>query len=311
MRVMKAHKRSFDIKKLSLIIALMVLVITMSLMTDRFLKISNLFNILTQVSINGVLAAGMTFVIISGGIDLSVGSVLAIVGVVFALAKSNLVLALIASVALGMIIGFANGLIITKFDIQPFIVTLASMTILRGITYIVTNGSPISGLPKSFQFIGGGMIAELIPVPVMILIVIYFVCHIVLNKTKLGRYIYAIGDNEEATKNSGIDVKTYKTTAYIISGVTAAISAIILTSRLNSAQPNAGLSYELDAVAAVAIGGTSLAGGSGQISGTFLGVLILGVISNGLNLLNISAFYQQVIKGLIILAAVIVDKIRK
>lgn len=253
----------------------------------------------------------MTFVIISGGIDLSVGSVLAIVGVVFALAKTNLALALIGSMVLGTAIGFTNGFIITKFNIQPFIVTLSSMTIFRGITYIITNGSPVSGLPKSFQFIGGGMIFDLIPVPVVILIVVYVIAHVVLNKTKLGRYIYAIGDNEEATKNSGIDVRMYKTIAYIVSGVAATISAIILTSRLNSAQPNAGLSYELDAVAAVAIGGTSLAGGSGTVTGTFLGVLILGVISNGLNLLNISAFYQQVIKGLIILAAVIVDKIKE
>lgn len=311
MKELRLQRKSFDVKKLSLIIALLVLIVIMSFLTDKFLKISNLFNILTQVSINGVLAAGMTFVIISGGIDLSVGSVLAIVGVVFALAKTNLALALIGSMVLGTAIGFTNGFIITKFNIQPFIVTLSSMTIFRGITYIITNGSPVSGLPKSFQFIGGGMIFDLIPVPVVILIVVYVIAHVVLNKTKLGRYIYAIGDNEEATKNSGIDVRMYKTIAYIVSGVAATISAIILTSRLNSAQPNAGLSYELDAVAAVAIGGTSLAGGSGTVTGTFLGVLILGVISNGLNLLNISAFYQQVIKGLIILAAVIVDKIKE
>lgn len=302
----------FDFKKLGLIIVLFVLIIVMSFLSSDFLTLSNIFNILTQVSINGLLAAGMTFVIITGGIDLSVGSVLAVVGVIFAsMSKTGPIVSLFVSLLIGLIIGLTNGFIISKFNIQPFIVTLASMTIYRGITYIITNGSPISGLPLSLQNIGSGLIAGFLPIPALILIIIYILAFYLLNKTKLGRYTYAIGDNEEATRNAGINVNKYKIIIYGLSGLAAAISAIILTARLNSAQPNAGLSYELDAIAATAIGGTSLAGGSGTITGTFIGVLILGIISNGLNLMNVSSFYQQVIKGLIILGAVLLDKYKK
>lgn len=310
--VLQKQWLKFDLKKLGLIIVLFVLIIAMSFLSSDFLTLSNIFNILTQVSINGLLAAGMTFVIITGGIDLSVGSVLAVVGVIFALmSKTSPLVSLFVSLLIGLIIGLTNGFIISKFNIQPFIVTLASMTIYRGITYIITNGSPVSGLSLSLQNIGSGLIVGFLPIPALILIIIYVLASFLLNRTKLGRYTYAIGDNEEATRNAGINVNKYKIIIYGLSGLTAAISAIILTSRLNSAQPNAGLSYELDAIAATAIGGTSLAGGSGTITGTFMGVLILGIISNGLNLMNVSSFYQQVIKGLIILGAVLLDKYKK
>lgn len=300
-----------DVRKFSLIIVLFVLIISLSIMSDRFLSLSNILNILTQVSINGVLATGMTFVILTGGIDLSVGSVLAIVGVVLATLKYEAFLSLVIALIIGAVIGALNGTLISKFKIQPFIVTLSSMTVFRGITYIATNGSPVSGLPDSLQFLGAGMLFDIVPIPVILLILTYIIGYIIMTNTKLGRYLFAIGDNEEATLNSGIDVTKYKTLAYTVSGMCAALSSVILTARLNSAQPNAGLSYELDAVAAVAIGGTSLSGGSGSLVGTFIGVLVLGIISNGLNLLNISAFYQQVIKGIIILVAVLIDKMKK
>lgn len=305
-------KKKIDSKKLSLLIVLAALMIGMTLLSDRFLTTNNILNILTQISINGVLAAGMTFVIITSGIDLSVGSILAVSGIM--LAKTShlgFFPSVMITLLIGAVIGVLNGLLISKFKIQPFIVTLSSMTILRGIAYIITEGSPISGLSDSIQFIGTGVIAGFLPVPVLILILVYILAYFILQKTKLGRYTYAIGDNEEATLNTGIKVDKYKIAIYAISGLLAALSAIILTARLNSAQANAGISYELDAVAAVAIGGTSLTGGTGGVGGTFIGVLILGIISNGLNLLNVSTFYQQVVKGLIILGAVLLDQKKK
>jgi ribose/xylose/arabinose/galactoside ABC-type transport system permease subunit len=212
-----------------------------------------------------------------------------------------------AGLALGALLGLLNGVIITRGRVQPFIATLAMLTMARGATLVYTDGRPITGLPDAFVWLGEGDLGW-IPVPVVIMGVVFVVGHLILTQTVLGRYVYAIGGNEEAARLSGVNVAAYKTLVYGISGLLAAVSAIILTARLNSAQPTAGSGYELDAIAAVVLGGTTLAGGEGSVGGTLLGAFIIGVINNGLNLLNVSAFYQQVVKGAVILLAVLLDR---
>ncbi len=252
----------------------------------------------------------MTFVILTGGIDLSVGSVLALTATVTAKLLSsgyNPVLAVLIGLVLGTLLGLFNGVLVAKGKMAPFIVTLGMMTIARGFTLILSDGRPISGFMKSFRFLGAGYIGR-IPFPVIIMIVIFIIGYIVLKKTIFGRYVYAVGGNEKATKLSGINTDIVKMGVYAISGLLAAISGIILTSRLNSAQPTAGTGYELDAIAAVVLGGTSLAGGQGGVIGTIVGALIIGILNNGLNLLNVSSFYQSVAKGAVILIAIFLDR---
>lgn len=312
------------LKKSQSLLALFVLMVLLTIFTDSFLSTENMWNVLRQVSINLCLSVGMTLVIISSGIDLSVGAILAFSGAVCAgLLKWGIALeafdlwigftvlgAVIAAALIGYLIGWFNGWVITKFTVPPFVATLAMLTIARGMSYLYTQGKPISNLGEGFEFIGSGWWLG-IPVPVWISIGVVLIFVFITKKTSLGRFIYAIGGNERAALLSGVPVKKVKRLVYAISGLMAAIGGVLITSRLNSAQPNAGMSYELDAIAAIVIGGTSLSGGKGTVMGTVLGVLLIGVLNNGLVLLNVSPFWQQVVKGLVILLAVVIDKSNK
>ncbi|OPJ57031.1 ribose ABC transporter permease [Alkalithermobacter paradoxus] len=303
--------------KFKSVIGLIVFSIIVSFLSPRFLTVPNILNVLRQTSINAVIAAGMTFVILTGGIDLSVGSVLAFTGAICAsliATGSSVVVSVIVAIVIGALVGALNGLIISKGKIQPFIATLATMTILRGATLVFTDGKPISiGSGKSaivFSNIGSGQFLG-VPTPIYLMILVFLVCYFILTQTRVGRYIYALGGNEEATRLSGINTSKIKVYVYSISGILSAIAGIIVTSRLFSAQPNAGSGYELDAIAAVVLGGTSLSGGQGGIPGTIVGALIIGILNNALNLLNVSSYYQMIAKGIVILIAVLLDRKQK
>jgi len=294
------------------LIGLIIFAVIVSVLNPRFLTHANILNVLRQTSINSIIAIGMTLVILTGGIDLSVGSILAFCGAVMASllnAGHNPILALIVTLALGLVFGFFNGFLVSKMKLQAFIVTLVTMTFLRGATLVFTEGKPITvddgGL--FFENIGGGYLFD-IPIPIYIMIALFVAGHYLLMHTKFGRYTYAIGGNEEATKLSGINVDKVKMWVYGLCGMLSALAGVILTSRLYSAQPTAGSGYELDAIAAVVLGGTSLAGGVGRVAGTALGALIIGVLGNALNLLNVSSYYQMMIKAIVILIAVLIDR---
>ncbi|NLZ54744.1 MAG: ribose ABC transporter permease [Thermoanaerobacteraceae bacterium] len=296
--------------KLRSIIGLLLLSAILSVLSPRFLTYSNLFNVLRQTSLNAIIAVGMTFVILTGGIDLSVGSILAFSSAIAAnMAHNNTsaAVAILTGLVVGALLGLTNGLIVTQGNVPPFIATLAMMTMARGATLVYSNGQPITGLGDGFYLIGNGYLGQ-IPIPVIITIGALLVAYYILSQTRTGRYIYAVGSNESAAKLTGINTKLVKTLVYAISGFTAALSGIIIASRLNSAPPTAGSGAELDAIAAVVLGGTSLAGGEGHIAGTFIGALIIGVLNNGLNLLNVSSYYQQFAKGVVILIAVLLDR---
>lgn len=292
------------------IVALIILCAVISIVSPRFLGIANLRNLFTQISVNGVISLGMTFVILTGGIDLSVGSVVAISGAVAAAtiqSTGSIILGILAALFTGIFVGFINGLVVARGKIQAFVATLATQTVFRGVTYVFTGGNPISGLSDDFIKITNSRILG-IPVPVIMTIIVFVICAYILTQTRYGRYVYAVGGNEDSARLSGISVNNIKIWVYIISGITAAIAGIIVTSRIGSAAPTPGNGYELDAIAAIVIGGTNLVGGEGTIVGTIIGVLIIGVLSNGLNLMDVSAFYQTIVKGLVILLAVLIDK---
>jgi ribose transport system permease protein len=283
-----------------------------AVLNPSFIEPLNLLNLLRQISINALIAFGMTFVILTGGIDLSVGSILALSSALMAgMIVSGLdpILSICITALLGALMGAVNGLLITKGKVAPFIATLATMTIYRGLTLVYTNGNPITGLGDhySFQLFGRGYFFG-IPVPAVTMLITFIILWFILHKTSFGRKTYAIGGNETAAFVSGIKVDRVKCLIYSLAGMMAAISGAILTSRLNSAQPTAGTAYEMDAIAAVVLGGTSLAGGKGRIFGTLVGALIIGTLNNGLNLLGVSSFYQQVVKGIVILIAVLIDR---
>jgi len=285
----------------------------LSILTPDFLTVSNLLNVLQQTSINAVIAIGMTFVILSGGIDLSVGSLVALSGVALAFALqagAPIPLAILAGLLAGGAAGLVNGLLITRGKLPPFIATLGMMSVARGITLFWTDGRPVSGFDAAFRSLATGKVL-MIPAPVLLAAVLYAAAHFLLNRTRFGLYVYAIGGNEEATRLSGVAVRLHKAMVYVLAGLMSAVASVILTARLNSAQPIAGMMYELDAIAATVIGGTSLLGGSGTIGGTLIGALVMGVLRNGLNLLGISSFLQQVVIGLVIIAAVLVDSALK
>jgi ribose transport system permease protein len=291
------------------LIGLLVLSFILWIMSPHFLTLSNILNIAQQTSINAIIAVGMTFVIITAGIDLSVGSILAFSGVVLASALEAglpVPLAIIIGLAVGMLCGFVNGILITYGRLPPFISTLGMMSVARGAALLYTKGRPISGFSEGFRFFAAGEILS-IPTPVIIMVIVYAGAHFLLTRTKLGRYTYAIGGNEEAAILSGINVKFFKTMIYGLCGMLSGLAAIILTARLNSAQPIAGIMYELDAIAATVIGGTSLMGGEGRIVGTLIGALIMGILRNGLNLLGVSSFIQQTVIGAVIIFAVLID----
>ncbi len=300
------------LSKLGPLLGLLLIVIIVTILNPSFATASNILNVLRQVSISALIAFGMTFIILTGGIDLSVGSTLALTG---AIAASMLasgvdpILTMFVALILGTILGAINGIIIAKGKVAPFIATLATMTIYRGLTLVFTEGRPISGLGNSlsFQMLGKGYFLG-IPVPVVTTAFAFGILYFIMHKTTFGRRVYAVGGNEDASRLSGINVDRVKIAVYSLTGTLAALSALILTSRLNSAQPTAGTSYELDAIAAVVLGGTSLTGGRGWIFGTLIGALIIGVLNNGLNLIGVSSFFQQVVKGAVILIAVLIDR---
>ena len=301
--------------ELTTVIALIILMAVITIINSNFLTANNLLNLLLQVTSNALIAFGMTFVILTGGIDLSVGSILALSSALTAgLLGSGMpvTLAILISLILGCILGMMNGLLISYGKLAPFIVTLATMTIFRGATLVYTNGNPITkGLSDTFlfQFLGQGYIVG-IPFPVIIMFIVFIVLYVLLHKTAFGKSVYAIGGNEKAAYISGVKLNKVKIIIYSISGIMASISGLIITSRLSSAQPTAGVSYEMDAIAAVVLGGTSLSGGKGRILGTLIGALIIGVLNNGLNIIGVSAFWQQVVKGVVILIAVLIDRFK-
>jgi ribose/xylose/arabinose/galactoside ABC-type transport system permease subunit len=291
------------------LLGLVGLCIVLWILTPYFLTVSNLLNVAQQTSINAIIAVGMTFVIITAGIDLSVGSVLAFSGVVLASALQSgipMPIALLVGLLVGLLSGIVNGLLITYGRLPPFIATLGMMSVARGAALLYTQGRPISGFSERFRYLATGELFH-IPSPVITMVVIYVAAHFLLTRTKMGRYTYAIGGNEEAAILSGVNVKFHKTMVYGLGGMLSGLAAIILTARLNSAQPIAGFVYELDAIAATVIGGTSLMGGEGTIFGTLVGALIMGVLRNGLNLLGVSSFIQQIVIGSVIIASVLMD----
>ena len=309
------------------LIFLVLLIIIFSSLHPRFLHPLNIFNVMRQISITGLIALGMTFVIIVRGIDLSVGSLLALCGLVGAvIAKGGLVerfsvgannvlanpwyLALLGSVMIGLLAGTVNGVCITKLKVPAFVVTLGGLSAYRGAALIVSDGGPISGFEETYRWIGQGKIG-MVPIPVIIFLVFIVLCHIVLNYTVYGRNIYSVGGNPEAARLSGMNTDLIITSTYIITGFFVGLSAFILSARLNSSEAVAGLGYELNVIAAVVVGGTSLFGGTGNILGTIIGAMLFGVLQNGLVLLNVSSYIQQIIIGIILIMAVAFDKFSK
>ena len=294
------------------LVGLILFSLAVAALNPRFLSVGNLFNVLRQTSVNSIIAIGMTFVILTGGIDLSVGSVLALTGALCAgMMKAGVgdVPAVLLTLAAGFALGLGNGIFVAYARLQPFIVTLVSMTMLRGATLVFTGGRPIAARDYGafFENVGGGYFMG-IPIPIFIMVFLFFAGQYLLARFTFGRYVYAIGGNEEAAKLSGINTARIKTLVYGLSGALAACAAVVVTSRLGSAQPTAGTGYELDAIAAVVLGGTSLSGGLGTVAGTALGALIIGVLGNALNLLDVSSYYQMMIQGAVILAAVLMDR---
>jgi ribose transport system permease protein len=310
-----------SLRRFQSLAALALMVVALALTTDQFLTVDNTLNVLRQICANLCLSVGMTLIILSGGIDLSVGSVLALSGAVAAgLLKNGVAVprtdvflevtvsgAIAAALIVGTVLGWFNGFVITRFKLPPFVATLGMLSIARGLTMLWTGGFPITRLGSSFGFMGSGHWLGL-PMPVWISGVIVIAFTIMLTRTRFGRHVYAVGGNERAAALSGLNVNRIKLAVYTAGGALAGMAGLLVTARLDSATPNAGLSYELDSIAAVVIGGTSLNGGRGTLMGTVLGCLIIGVLNNGLVLLEVSPFWQQVVKGAVILAAVAVDR---
>ncbi len=298
-------------RRYGMLIVLLAVIAGISLFSDRFLTLPNFLNIMRQVSINALLAAGMTMVILLGGIDLSVGAVIALAGAFSAgalLGTGCAFLAILAALAIGALFGLINGAFIAWAKLPPFIVTLAMMALIRGLTLVYTQGRPIIVDSTAYEIIGGGHIG-FVPFPVVLMLIVYLILHLILGNTKFGRLIYAVGGNEQTCRLSGINIERLKLAVYGLAGFLSGMAGIVLTSRLTSAQPTAGMGLELDAIAAVILGGTSLSGGKGKISGTLIGVFMIGVLANGLNMLGVSPFFQDVAKGLIILVAILFDRV--
>lgn len=318
---MTSHRPFAHLKRFQSVLALALMVLALALLSDNFLTWDNGLNVLRQICVNLCLSLGMTIIILSGGIDLSVGSMLALSGAVAAgLLKHGITLpgtdvflevtvsgAVLVGVLTGTVLGWFNGFAITRFNLPPFVATLGMLSIARGLTMLWTGGFPITRLGDSFGFIGSGQWLGL-PMPVWITGTLVAGVMLVMQRTRFGRHVYAVGGSEKAARLSGLDVRRIKRLVYLVGGALAGVAGLLVTARLDSATPNAGQSYELDSIAAVVIGGTSLSGGRGTIMGTVLGCLIIGVLNNGLVLLEVSPFWQQVIKGLVILVAVAVDK---
>ncbi len=305
--------RSNAIKSWGLVIALVIISAAMSFANPNFFTVPNLVNVVRQISINGILAVGVTFVLLTGGVDLSLGSVVALAGVVAASAAHPNQYPVVVPLALGVLTGAAcgavNGFVVTKGRVAPFIATLGMMTVARGLALVVSGGRPVSDLSRAFTRLGGDVAG--IPIPAIVLAVIALLSFVFLKNLRLGRYIYAVGGNESAARASGIHVGAVKLFAYTVCGALAGVAGVVLAARITTGQPNAGVGYELDAIAAVVIGGTSLSGGVGGVGGTILGSLLMGVINNGLDLMNVTSYYQSIVKGIIIVGAVLLDRTRE
>lgn len=300
--------------KYIIFIFLVVFCVVLSVTTSGFLTEKNIINVLRQVSYNGVIAVGMTFVIITGNIDLSVGGVVGLAAIVacdFAHpGEYPLIIPILVALGIGALVGLINGIGIAYGHVPAFIMTLGTNTILRGVIMLYNNGKPVLNLSEQYQAIGSGYLGK-IPIPVIILIAVLLLGWFILNKTRFGRHVLAVGGNEQAARVSGINTKLVKITVYIMSGIFSAIAGMIISARVNAGSPTLGTGYENDAIAAAVIGGTSMMGGQGSMIGTIGGILIIGVMNNGLDLLNVSSYYQQVAKGIIIIAAVLFDMLSK
>jgi putative xylitol transport system permease protein len=309
-RAITPHVKSF-----SIVIVFLAITIFFTFANQYFLTWDNWLNLLRQSSINGILAIGVTFVILIKGIDLSVGSVMALAGMIAASLVTSknehfVLVAVLAGLGIGAALGLVNGVIVARINVPPFVATLGMLSMARGMTLIFSQGRPIPNLSAPFRWIGGGDLFGL-PVPVLILFLVFGIGWVVLSYTTFGRYIYAVGGNEKAARTSGVSTRMVTASTYVISGLLAGLAGLVLTSRTTAALPQAGIGYELDAIAAVVIGGTSLAGGRGSLVGTLFGALIIGTINNGMDLMGVSSYYQQLLKGAIIVAAVIADQFRK
>lgn len=307
------YRITFLIQKLSNVIALVLMMIILGVMNEYFFSAYNLLNIGRQVSIIAIIAVGMTYVIITAGIDLSVGSVMALSSCLAAGAmrvSGSGISGILVGLATGLACGLFNGICVGLMKISPFVTTLAMMAISRGLALVYTQGHPITGLPMDFRWIGVGYIGS-IPFPIILAVVILIIGHLILRHTRYGMYVYGLGGNERASYLSGINISVVKIITYSIAGLLAAVGGLVLTARLDSGQPTLGSGYELEAIASAVIGGTSLAGGQGSIGGTIIGALIMGVLNNGLNLLNVSSFWQQTARGIVILLAVSIDMLRR
>lgn len=297
------------LRQFGLLFVALFIVVFMSFTSDVFLKAANIRNVLRQISLNGILAVGMTFVILTGGIDLSVGSVVAITGVIcgsIMASGGNWIVGCLVALAVAVLCGTINGCLIAYVGFQPFIATLSTMTIGRGFALAYSDGKPYTITDPSFKAIGQGYVGS-IPIPIILLFVVCIIGVIILSTTTFGRYVLAIGGNKSAAKLSGVRTRKVEMYVYVLSAVCAWIVGLILAARISSGQPTAGESYEMDAIAATAIGGTSMNGGIGTLTGTILGFVIIGLLSNSMNLLNINSFYQQIVKGLLIIIAVFLD----
>jgi inositol transport system permease protein len=293
-----------------LVFALLIICVLLSLRTPQFLTVGNLVNVIRQISINGILAVGVTFVLLTGGVDLSLGSLVALTGVVAAWFAQKEQLPFIVPVLCGILAGAAcglvNGVVITFGRVAPFIATLGMMSAARGLAYLIAEGKPVSGLQPAFTQLGGEVVG--LPIPVLVLFGVTILSAVLLSRMRLGRHVYAVGGNEKAARASGLNVSGVKLFAYSICGALAGLAGVVLAARTTTGQPNAGVGYELDAIAAVVVGGTSLAGGMGGVGGTILGALLIGVLNNGLDLLGVSSYVQMIVKGGLIVAAVWLDR---
>lgn len=307
-------KKKFNYTKFmseyAIIVIFFVMFIAMSIFAPNFLTTSNMTNVLRQVSINGICAVGMTFVMLTGGIDLSVGSILGVSGVLTAIMMLNgvnPVIASLVSLVLGTVIGYLTGQLISHIQIPPMIATMGTMTSLRGVAYLITGGTPIFGFNESYAVLGQGYWG-FIPIPVIILVITFAIGIFFLTKTRISRYIYGVGGNEEVARLSGINVHKIKAIAYAVSGFCAALAGLVMLGRVNSGQPRAGEAYEMDVITAVVLGGVSLSGGAGKLSHVIFGVLIMGVLTNGMTMMAIDDYWQRVVKGIVLLLAVGFDR---
>lgn len=306
----KQYSRSLFFRRYGIAFIMIAMILVLWVFTDSFMSVNNITNVLSQVAINGVLAMGMVFVITAGGIDLSVGAMLAMGSVIIGLtlnATNNILLSSVLAIAVCTLFGLINGLLIAKFNMFPFVVTLASQLVIRGLSYVFSGGYSFGLTNVNFKNIGLGKLFNFLPYPIIILLIVSIIAYILMHQTKFGRYIYATGGNINAAVASGVNVFWTRVGSFVISGFCAGVASVLLTAKINAAQPNIGTGYETDAIAACVIGGTSFAGGVSTIPGTFIGIVIIGLIYNGMNLIGISSYWQTITKGVLIIGAVLID----